>query len=62
MYDHHHLFFNRFLSLTALPRLIYLFYADEAKTETPARKAQADFWFTPIHVHIKDFYANFFAA
>ena len=45
MYDHH-----QFFSVGS-SRLIYLFYADEAKTERPVRKTRADFLFTPIHVH-----------
>ena len=52
MYDHHQ-FFQSFFVFNGSLRFIYLFYADEAKIERPARKTGADVWFTPIHVRKK---------
>ena len=52
MYDYHQ-FLQSIFVFNGSSRLIYLFYADEAKTERPARKTRADFWFTPLHVHKK---------
>ena len=44
-------FFQSFSVFNGSLRLIYLFYADEAKIERPVRKTRADVWFIPIHVH-----------